>query len=166
VLREVRDHLSPSGFRTRQMTLVTPRLEAPVYGVADRAELYRRRWQVETSLAHRTTTRQMDGLRCKTVTGVLKELTIRALVSNLVRMVMGELAILYHSSVERISFVKALRWRGAPNTGIPLRALRVNPIRPQRMEPRVTKRRPKPFPLMIIPRHELRQQLSQPALSG
>jgi len=34
------------------------------------------------------------------------------------------------------------------------------------MEPRVNKRRPKYFPLMINPRHELRQQLIQPALSG
>jgi Transposase DDE domain len=166
VLREVRYHLSPPGFRTRQITLVTTLLDAQVYGVADLAELYRLRWQVETALAHLKTTMQMDVLRCKTVAGVLKELTIFALVYNLVRMVMGESAILQHLGVERISFVDALRWLGAPSTGIPLRALRVNPIRPNRVEPRVKKRRPKPFPLMIKPRHELRQQLIQPALSG
>ncbi len=52
VLREVRDHLGRPGFRTRQMTLVTTRLDAQVYGVADLAELYRLRWQVEISQPH------------------------------------------------------------------------------------------------------------------
>jgi hypothetical protein len=166
VLREVRYRLGRPGFRTRQMTLVTTLLDANVYGVADLAELYHKRWQVETALAHLKTTMQMDVLRCKTVAGMLTELTIFALVYNLVRMVMGQSAILQHLGVERISFVDALRWLSAPSTGIPLRALRVNPIRPHRVEPRVKKRRPKPFPLMIKPRHELRQQLLQPVLSG
>jgi hypothetical protein len=126
----------------------------------------RRRWQVETALAHLKTTMQMDVLRCQTVAGVLKELSVFALVDNLVRMVMGQPAILQHLGVERISFLDTLRWLSAPSTGMPLGALRVNPIRPHRMEPRVKKRRPKPFPLMSTPRHELRQQLIQPALSG
>ena len=43
MLPEVRDHLDMPGFRTRDMTLVTKRLDAPVYRVADLAELYRRR---------------------------------------------------------------------------------------------------------------------------
>jgi IS4 transposase len=34
--------------------------------VADLAELYRQRWQVETSLAQLKTTMQMDVLHCKT----------------------------------------------------------------------------------------------------
>jgi hypothetical protein len=68
--------------------------------------------------------------------------------------------------VERISFLDALRWLGAPSTGIPLGALIVNPARPQRVEPRVKKRRPKSFPLMITPRPELRQQLVQQDFKG
>jgi IS4 transposase len=51
VLREVRYRISTPGFRTRQITLVTTLLEAEIYHVADLAELYRLRWQVETSLA-------------------------------------------------------------------------------------------------------------------
>jgi hypothetical protein len=47
VLREVRYHIGTPGFRTRQMTLVAMRLDAAAYRVADRAELYRRRWRVE-----------------------------------------------------------------------------------------------------------------------
>ena len=68
MLREVRYHLGTPGFRTRQITLVTTLLDAEVYCVADLAELYRLRWQVETSLAHLKTTMQMDVLHCKTGT--------------------------------------------------------------------------------------------------
>jgi hypothetical protein len=46
-LREVRYHISTPGFRTRQITLVTTLLDAEIYRVADLAELYRQRWQVE-----------------------------------------------------------------------------------------------------------------------
>jgi hypothetical protein len=44
---------------------------------------------------------------------------------------------------------------------MPLSALLVNPARPQRVEPRVKKRRPKAFPFMVKPRHELHRQLMQ-----
>jgi len=163
-LREVRYHIDRPGFRTRQLTLVTTLLDAELYRVADLAELYRQRWQVETSLAHLKTTMRMDVLHCKTVPGVLKELTVFAMVYNLVRMVMWHSAILQHVAVERISFLDALRWLGAPSSGMPLIALIVNPARPHRVEPRVKKRRPKSFPFMIKPRQELRQQLLQQEL--
>ena len=163
VLREVRYQLDTRGFRTRQITLVTTLLDAAIYPVAELAELYHRRWQVETSLAQLKTTMRMDVLHCQTVPGVLKELTVFAIVYNLVRMVICQSAMLQHVDIERISFVDALRWLGAPSTGIPLAALIVNPLRPHRVEPRVKKRRPKSFPLMITPRQELRQQLIQQA---
>jgi len=109
---------------------------------------------------------QMDVLHCKTVPGVLKELTVSAIVYNPVRMVMCQSATFQQLGVERIRFVEALRWLSALSTGIPLGALIVNPARPHRVEPRVKKRRPKPCPLMITPRQELRQQLLQPALGA
>jgi hypothetical protein len=161
VLREVHYHLRTPGFRTREITLVTTLLVPEVYPVPDLAELYRHRWQVETSLAHLKTTMQMDVLHGQTVPGVLKELTVFALVYNLVRMVMRHSARLQPIGVERISFLDALRWLSAPGTGVPLRALIVIPTRPHRVEPRVKKRRPKPFPLMITPRQALRQRLVQ-----
>jgi Transposase DDE domain len=159
----VRYHINRPGFRTRQITLVTTLLDGERYRVADLAELCHQRWRVETSLAQLKTSMQMDVLHCKTVPGVLKELTVFAIVYNLVRMVMCQSATLQHMGVERISFVDALRWLGAPSTGVPLGALIVNPARPHRVEPRVKKRRPKPFPLMITPRQALRQQLIQQA---
>jgi hypothetical protein len=101
----------------------------------------------------------MDGLHGQTVPGVLTELPVCALVDHRVRLVLWPSARLLHSSVERMRCLDALRWCSAPTSGLPLRALSVNPLRPHRVEPRVKKRRPKSFPLMLKPRHVLRQQL-------
>ena len=119
MLREVRYRIGTPGFRTREITLVTTLLDAEVYCVSDLAERYRQRWQVETSLAQLKTTMQMDVLHCKTVPGVLKELIMFAIVYNLVRLVMWQSATLQHTTVERISFLDALRWRSAPSTSMP-----------------------------------------------
>jgi hypothetical protein len=164
--REVRYRIGTPGFRTHEITLVTTRLDAEPYCVSDRAELYRQRWQVETALAQLTTTMHMEVLHCKIVPGVLKELTVFALIDTLVRLVMCQSATLQHLSVERISVIDALRWLGASSTGVPLGALIINPVRPHRLEPRVKKRRPKSFPFMMKPRQELRQQVLQTELRG
>ena len=119
MLREVRYPIDTPDFRTRQITLVTTLVDAEVYRVADLAELYRQRWQVETSLAHLKTTMQMDVLHGNTIPGVLKEVTVFAIVDNLVRMVMCQSARLQRIGVERISFLDALRWLGGPSTRIP-----------------------------------------------
>jgi hypothetical protein len=166
VLREVRYRIGTPGFRTREITLVTTLLDAEAYRVSELAELYRRRWQVETFLAQLKTGMRMDVLHCKTVLGTLKELAVFAMVYNLVRLVMLQSATLQHTAAERISFLDARRWLGAPRAGMPLVGLIVNPVRPHRAEPRVKKRRPKPFPLMIIPRQALRQQLVQQEIRG
>jgi Transposase DDE domain len=121
-LREVRDDIDRPGFRTRQITLVTTLLDADIYRMADLAELYHQRWRVETSLAQLKTSMQLDVLHGQTAPGVLKELTVFAIVYNLVRMVMCQSATFQQIGVERISFVDALRWLSAPSTGIPLGA--------------------------------------------
>jgi hypothetical protein len=121
---------------------------------------------VETSLAPLKTTRPMEGRHGQTVSGVLKERTVLAIVDTLVRLVIGHSATRQHMAVEQISLLEALRWLGAPSTGRPRGALIVNPVRPHRVEPRVTKRRPKSFPVMITPRQARRQQLRQQELGG
>jgi Transposase DDE domain len=163
VLREVRDGISRPGCRTRQITLVTTLLDAAVYRADDRAALYQLRWPVETALAQLKTTMQMEVLHCKTVPGVRKEWAVFALVYNLVRIVMSQAARLQYSGVKRISVLDTLRWVSAPSTGMPLGALLVNPVRPHRVEPRVKKRRFKPFPLIMKPRQALRQPLVEHA---
>jgi hypothetical protein len=166
VRREVRYRLDRPGFRTRQLPRVTTRLDAEIDRVADLAERYRRRWQVETALSPLKPTMQMEGLHGKTVPGVLKEWTVFAIGYNLVRLVMGHSATLQHVGVAQISVLDALRWLSAPHTGMPLVALLVIPARPHRVEPRVKKRRPKRFPVMLKPRQERRRQLIQQTLGG
>ncbi|MFM7290512.1 MAG: IS4/IS5 family transposase, partial [Planctomycetia bacterium] len=89
-----------------------------------------------------------------------KELAMFAIVYNLVRLVMLEAAQRQGVTPERISFVDALRWLLATGHGVPLRRIRVLPVRPDRHEPRVRKRRPKSYPFMTKPRAELMQALS------
>jgi hypothetical protein len=101
----------------------------------------------------------MDVLRCQTVRGVLKELTMFLLVYNLVRMTMLEAARRQEVAVERISFVDALRWLATAEPGDELPNLVINPLRRGRAEPRVRKRRPKAYKLMTQPREELRNAL-------
>ncbi len=76
----------------------------------------------------------------------------------------GNLPMDWVADIRGICILDALRWLGAPDTGVPLEALFVNPARPNRVEPRVKKRRPKAFPFMTRPRRTLRQALMQQTL--
>ena len=87
------------------------------------------------------------------------------IVYNLVRLVMPEAAQRQGVIPDRISVVDAQRWLVAAGTGLPLRRIRVLPLRPDRHEPRVRKRRPKNYPLMTKPRAELMQALSDQRLT-
>jgi Transposase DDE domain len=160
-VRELRYRLGRPGFRTREVTLATTLLDAGAYPLEALAELYGTRWRVELNLRHLKTTLKMDVLKCKTLEGVLKELTVYAVVYNLVRLVMCEAASRQGVSVERVSFVDALRWLEHARPGDDLPDLVVNPDRPGRFEPRVRKRRPKQYPLMTKPRSVLRERLLQ-----
>ena len=100
---------------------------------------------------------KMDVRHGQTVWGVHKELRVLAILYNLVRLVILQSAKQQWVGVERISFLNALRWLGAPATGVPLEALFVNPTRPNRVEPRVKKRRPKAVPFMTKSPRALRQ---------
>src|SRR5258708_9641147 len=99
------------------------------------------RWRVEQNLRHLKQTMKMDVLKCKTVEGILKELTVYAIVYNLVRVVMLEASGRHGIEVERISFVDALRWlaKAKPDE---LPKLIQNPDLPLRFDPRGVKRRP------------------------
>jgi Transposase DDE domain len=151
--------LRQRGYRTKKITLVTTLLDADAYPWEELATLYGRRWQVEINFRHLKTTMNMDVLRCLTVEGVLKELMIFAIVYNLVRVVMVEAARRQRVGVDRISFMDTLRWLVAAGPRAVLIRLIVNPDRPGRVEPRVKKRRPKQYDLMMEPRSVLRNRL-------
>jgi hypothetical protein len=166
LVRETRYRTPQRGRRTRVITLVTTLTDAAAYPAADLAELYQSRWRVEVNFRHLKTTLGMDVLHCRTVDGVTKELLMFAIVYNLIRLVMLEASRRQQAPLERISFVDAWRWLRTAQPGTPLPALRVNPDRPDRIEPRVLKRRPKQYPLMTKPRAQLRKVLERNNLAA
>ena len=91
-IRELRYTIARPGFRVRRMTLVTTLLDPLRYPKEKLAQAYGLRWTIETCLGHLKTTMKMDVLRCQTVQGIEKELTMFLLVYNLVRMTMLEAA--------------------------------------------------------------------------
>jgi hypothetical protein len=165
-VREVRYKIHAKGYRVSEVTLVTTLLEAEAYPAEALADLYYRRWQIETYFKHLKISMKMDVLKCKTVDGVLKELAVFALVYNLVRSVMCESAKVQGVEVERVSFLDALRWLVGAEGDEDLSVILTNPERKGRVEPRVVKRRPKQYPLMNKPRAELRKELMEKELAA
>jgi hypothetical protein len=166
LVRELRYRIMAPGFRTREVTLVTTLLDAEAYPAEALAELYMTRWRVEENLKSLKQTMKMDVLKCKTVDGVLKELTMYAIAYNLVRVTMGQAAGRHGVEVDRVSFIDALRWLRDADEGEKMPELVVNPDRPGRYEPRVRKRRPKQYPWMQKPRAELRKMLREKDLAA
>ena len=166
LVREIRFRTKLKGGRTREITLVTTLLDAKKYPAEDVAALYGLRWRIETNLNHLKTTMGMNVLHCRSVPGVLKELTIYSLVYNLVRLVMLKAARHQGTQVRSISFVVALRWLAESCRVVrPLRIARNRP-RPNRYEPRVLKRRGKKYRLMRKPRAQLQQELIQKGVAA
>ena len=85
---------------------------------------------------------------------------------NLVRAVTAEAARRQRVDPGRISFVDAVRWllSAAPGEAVP--ALVVNPLRPDRHEPRVIKDRQDSYRVMTKPRSELRKELKKQAVEA
>jgi Transposase DDE domain len=161
LVRELRFLTPQKGFRTKVITLVTTLLDPVAYPKDELAKLYLSRWQIEVNLRHMKTTMGMEVLHCKTVEGVLKELYMFALAYNLIRLVMLEASRRQKVPLDRISFIDALRWLRDAKADTELTPLVVNPSRPDRLEPRVLKRRMKEYPLMKKPRKVLRKSLKR-----
>lgn len=168
-LRLVRCRLATPGFRTRQVILVTTLLDPARYSVADLGALYLRRWEMELTLRHLKTTLQMEHLSCKNPTHVERELRMHLLLHNLVRRLLLESARRTGTSLHRVSFAGGLAV--ARRYGEALLQARTQrqrhaliqevyrvladdllPHRPGRREPRAVKRRPKPYPRLMVPR--------------
>lgn len=158
-VRELRYQVTVHGFRVREITPVTTHLDPATYPAAELAEPYRRRWRVELNFRHMKITMRMDVLRCKTVGGVMKELAMFTLAYNLIASVRTESARVQEVDVDRIGFLDAWRWLTNPEPCDDASRIVVNPTRPDRIEPRVRKRRPKQYPLMTEPRSLLRNRM-------
>src|SRR4051812_48136383 len=161
LVRELRRTAAMPGGGRVTLTMATTLTDPSAYPAAALLELRLRRWDVETNLAHLKTTMKMDVLRCKTEAGLRKELAVFCLVYNLVRVTMLEAARRQEVPVARVSFADALRWLRHARPGEPMPHLIVNPRRPDRLEPRCRKRRPKQYDLMNKPRDVLRWGLKK-----
>jgi hypothetical protein len=176
VVREVTFQVTPPGFRTKSVTLVTTLLDAKTYPAWALAKLYLKRWRMELWLRDIKITMDMDMLRTKTPARVRAELAMFLVGYNLIRTVLFDASKVSEARLEQLSFKSALvrfgLWCARLGHGIQVVAwLReytgivsdlardLNPERPGRYEPRVLKRRPKKFPRMQQPRQVLRQQL-------
>lgn len=170
VLRAVTFQIAVKGFRTKEVTVVTTLLDEKKYPDAAIAELYRRRWAVELFFREIKTTLGLDVLRCLSPELIEKEIWIQVIAYNVIRALMGEAAKVHGVDVDRISFkgtVDTLRqWTPllAPALFVSrharrelLRVIAADPVplRPDRSEPRVRKRRPKNYQLLTKPRHEM-----------
>lgn len=161
IVRELRRTVVRPGLGKITLTLVTTLIDPQKYPAAELLELRLRRWDVETNIGHLKTTMKMDVLHCKTEQGIRKELAVFSMVYNLVRVVMLQAAHRQDVAVGRISFADAYKWvrHARPDDALP--PLIVNPHRPNRVEPRCKKRRPKQFDLMNKPRAVLRKLLEK-----
>ena len=159
IVREIRRTVRLKDGRRVTVTITTTLLDPVRYPADELIELRLRRWDVETNLRHLKITLGLDVLRCKSEVGVRKELAVFCLVYNLVRVVMLEAAARQQVPVSRISFADALKWMRHARPGDRLRDLLVNPWRPNRIEPRCRKRRPKQYDLMNKPRDMLRKTM-------
>ena len=167
-LREIQFQAAVRGFRAEAITVVTTLLDPDRFPADAFADLYRRRWQAELFLRDIKTTMGMDILRCKTPEMVHRELAIYLIAYNLVRLTMLEAARKHNAPVERLSFKGTLStirsWApifaaaGEPRRralwSALLDSLAADPLphRPNRVEPRARKRRPKNYQLLNKPR--------------
>lgn len=161
-LREIRRTIQRHGFRPMVVTIVTTLLDPQQYPPEELIELRLTRWIIETNFRHLKITLGMDVLKCKTLDGVRKERLMFLLVYNLIRIVMLRAAATQRVDVNRLSFADTLAWlrfASGASDGSRTARLKINPLRPGRLEPRVLKRQKKQFPYMTQPRATLKSQL-------
>jgi DNA-binding transcriptional MerR regulator len=177
LVREVCFRLRRQGFRDQTIIVVTTLLNHRRYSVRQLTQLYQLRWlSAEVNLRHLKTTLKMEMLTAKTPEMVRKEIWTHLFAYTLLRTLMWEAAIAsahkpFQLSVQgaRQQFNQMLTLLAtmAPSTRKRLYqflleqiATDLLPVRHHRSEPRVVKRRPKPFPRMQQPRSVLKAKLA------
>jgi Transposase DDE domain len=178
-IRELRVRVTQRGFRTRVLVVMTTLLGAGEFPHDALAALYRARWHAELDIRSLKQTLKMDVLRCKTPEMVRKEIWAHLLVANLIRGVMAEAAREHGVLPRELSFQGArqtiegfrseLSHAGLTDAEglreVALEAIASHRVgdRPDRVEPRVRKRRPKNYPLMHTPRPKVRNSAAKAA---
>ena len=169
--------VTQAGFRTQAFTVATTIIDSDVYTSDWIGAVYRSRWLIELDIRSIKCSLGMEHLRAKTPEMVRAELWSCLLAYNLVRMKMLQSGVATHRDVRSLSFTRAMillgtNWLmcGARGTNDALIKLgQSQPLdevvghRPDRIEPRVNKRRPKVLKLMSQPRNKYPRQLANAA---
>lgn len=178
MIRECRLKIEQPGFRIRTLVVATTLLDPHEFTKDDLAELYRARWNAELDLRSLKQTLQMDVLRCRTPELVRKELWTHILAYNLIRTIIAQTATKHGVDPRSISFKGTLQTLEAFQPVIYMQGYRdsmqrnhlyqtlldavaVHRVadRPNRYEPRLTKRRPKPYDRLMKPRWEAKRDM-------
>lgn len=151
--------------RTGGKTLVTTLLCPKQTSKDDLKRLYRDRWHVELDLRNIKTTLGMEHLSCLHPEMAVKEIWAYLLAYNLIRRLMAQAAKHADLLPRQLSFKHAVQisivlphYRDLILNGdkrnilLGLIAQQQVGDRPNRVEPRAIKRRPKPYPLLTVPR--------------
>lgn len=174
-VREVKVYVNQPGFRVKSFVVVTTLVDAQAYTADDIRELFRERWLVELDIRALKCTLGIDVVRCQTPEMVRKEIWCAMLAYNLIRQTMLQAALKAGLSPRDLSFTHALQtiaaaWvvivllppaRQEALIAAALKGLRQPLVgqRPDRIEPRAIKRRPKPHYRLMKPRAEAREEL-------
>ena len=161
--------------RVANLILVTTLLDAEEISKLELVGLYGQRWQIELDFRSIKTVMQMEILRCKSPEMIQKEIAAHLLAYNLVRTVMAQAACFANVFPRQLSFKATLQvlnafeenLRFCPHARLTTRhgivlasiAQAILPVRPNRVEPRAVKRRPKPQKLLTEPRRVLQKRL-------
>lgn len=176
-IRELAYQLVRKGYRTRTIVVATTLLDAELSPGTEIGELYHLRWDAEINLRSLKTFMNMDVLRCRTPVMVRKEIWAHLLAYNLIRTVIAQAATIHARHPRTISFTRTMRTleafrptlAHACSQQLPqlyeqlLTAIVSHEIgnRPDRLEPRQRKRRPKTYKLMTQPRNKARRQYAK-----
>ena len=150
--------------------LVTTMINPAELTKNDLSKLYARRWNVELDLRNLKTTTGMDVLNCQTPQMNDKQLWVHLLAHNVIRLLMAQAAHKAGVEPRSLSFKHTLQlWTEWTARGLSATArdqilfLLIAQCkvaqRPGRIEPRLRKRRPKPYGLLRVPRGKARQQV-------
>lgn len=153
--------------------LVTTLLSPNDVPKSELSELYQQRWHVELDLRNIKTTLGMETLHCMTPLMNEKEMWVYFLGYNLIRLLMCEAALQAEILPRQISFKHSLQvwiaWRGRPWGGTEEQTTLLFALiaeqrvgnRSGRVEPRAVKKRPKPYPRLMKPREQARDEIRQ-----
>jgi hypothetical protein len=179
-VRETRVRVEQPGFRTKFIVVVTTLLTPEQASKEELATLYRARWNNELDLRSIKITMQMDMLRCLRPEQVRKEIWTHVLAYNLIRTIMAQTASQHGIAPRTISFKATLQvleafqpviaeqaHRGVEHLDVlyrqMLRAIAQHRVadRPDRFEPRMTKRRPKNYVRLTRPRKVIKREMTK-----